>query len=148
MGLALLNPEQTQPLRIGVDLLRKDDPSIPELRELRSRSVAALWLVVLAMYLLLHGMPLLGVGFEKHHKGSNAVEDIAADREDKMATVVAPMFARHFRNEHQLRMFFIVTGASLTLAGIGTYAASFLLMRRDPGAMERRNSAIPQSVSS
>jgi hypothetical protein len=148
MRLALLNPEQTQPMRNGLDLLRKDDPRIPELRVLRSTSIAGLWLLVLAMYLLLHGMPLLGVGLEKHHQRSNAVEEVAPAREDKMATVVVPMLARHFRNEHQFRMFFIVTGASLTLAGIGTYAASFLVMRRDRGAMERSNSAVPQSVRS
>jgi hypothetical protein len=52
-------------------------------------------------------------------------------REDKMVTVVAPMLARHFRNSHQLHTFLIVAGGSLTLAGIGTYTASLLLMRRD-----------------
>jgi hypothetical protein len=148
MRLALLNPAQTRPLRNGVDALRAGNPSIPELREFRNRGAAALWLMVLAMFLFVHGLPLLGVGLERHHQQSNVVEEVAPGHEDKMATVVGPMLARHFHNERQRRLFFSVTGASLTLAGIGVYTASFSLMRRKPEALEQSDSAIRQSVSS
>jgi hypothetical protein len=144
--LILRKPDQTEPLRKGIDLLRASNPAIPQLREVGGGSVAALWLTLCAMYFLLHGLPLLGIGLQKHHQPENSVEAIAGTHEDKMATVIGPMLARHFHNERQLRRFFIVAGAALTLAGIGTYSASFLLMRRERDANERSKSAFLESI--
>ena len=77
-------------------------------------SVFAMSLTMAGAYLLLHGLPLLGIALMPHNPSPNNY----ADLHPGIATVLGQFLADHFSNVEQLRHFYLGGGITLTAAGL------------------------------
>ena len=77
-------------------------------------SVFAMSLTMAGAYLLLHGLPLLGIALmPRNHSPNNP-----ADFHPGIITVLGQFLADHFSNIEQLRHFYLGLGIALTAAGL------------------------------
>jgi len=101
----------------AAQVVRIFEPLAPTTSKRRLRSMVA---VALGLYLLLHGLPLFGVGLlppSKHSDRSPSESRFTAKETAKLRLTVA----RSFASPQQFRQFLFVVGGGLTALGAGLY---------------------------
>lgn len=91
---------------------------------------ASMSITFTGFYLILHGLPLIGIALlpREHDSSSNLVID------PEQAAKVGQFFAAHFSSVEQLRHFYLGAGSALTIAGLALIIWRMRLDGRKPCA--------------
>jgi hypothetical protein len=83
-----------------------------------------------AFWLLVHGLPLLGVGLESFSKNHHRDLDSAERFSPKESAKLQQTLALHFRSFAQFRAFLLISGGAMTGMAAGLYVWSFRALRK------------------
>ena len=97
-------------------VVRLDEPALPRASNRRPRSMVA---AALGLYLLLHGLPLLGVGLLPPDRSS---DETRSSRFSSRETAKLKRFVLHnFASAEEFRRDMLAAGGGLTIMGAGLY---------------------------
>ncbi len=148
-AMVLSQPDQVHALRAELERWRQVGKNTAALTELpkamlvkqRAR-VRGMWLFALALYCLVHGFPLLGVGLSssssREERPAEESRLTPAEREK-----LGRLFVRYFKTPERYRRFLVLTGGGLTGMGVALYFWAFARMRKsavtsEAGASENK----------
>jgi hypothetical protein len=136
-SMVLQYPDQSQALKSELDLLRLGRIMTPPLVETyepeppnKSVRIRGLVLLLLAMFCLLHGMPMLvGVALRspEHRSNQSSASNLTPKEKEKLGRFVA----RYFSSPKDFRQFCLLTGGGLTALGAGLYVWGLITIRKD-----------------
>ena len=97
-------------------VVRLDEPALPRASNRRPRSMVA---AALGVYLLLHGLPLLGVGLLPPDRSS---DETRSSRFSSKETAKLKRFVlQTFTSAEEFRRVMLAAGGGLTIMGVGLY---------------------------